>query len=240
LDTVYFLTVYSNVFDRYNGCKYVQRKGGHLARQSKKPLLRIYFLQNPSLPFVTTTQFASFSKPLMPVSEPEAGLIVSVLPLRENSIASPFAVPSYVFGPSRLAISITNLSAFFVTFRYAPSAPVQRPKSDSTLPAPTFATGLGDTAGDETGLAVAAGLGDAGGFISGVLLQAEAVASIAVRIIQIPKSKIPNRDGLLILLIFIFSGQSHLFNEGLTGRKPAVLSAEAACNSAPQLNSSNS
>ena len=76
-----------------------------------------YFLQKPSLPFVTTTQLVSFSKPFIPVSAPVAALIVSVFPFRVNSIMSPFAVPSNVFGPSKLAISIEYLSPFFEMFR---------------------------------------------------------------------------------------------------------------------------
>lgn len=45
-----------------------------------------YFRQNPSLPFVTTRQFFSFSRYFIPVSAPVAALIVSILPFRTNSI----------------------------------------------------------------------------------------------------------------------------------------------------------
>ncbi len=61
---------------------------------SSKTPGKTYFLQKPSVPLVMTTQSVSFSRPFTPVSVPETALMVSVLPLRTNSISSPFAVPS--------------------------------------------------------------------------------------------------------------------------------------------------
>ena len=65
------------------------------------------------------------------------------------------------------------------------------------------ATGI--PVGEATGLVEAAGLGvgETGGFTSGVPLHADAATQVAARIIQIPISKIPNRDGLLIVVMFI-------------------------------------
>src|SRR5688572_22801199 len=161
-----------------------------------------------------TTQLVSFSKPFTPVSAPVAGFIVSVLPLRVNSITSPLAVPSNVFGPVASAISTENLSPFFVTLRDPSPAAAQRPIRESTFPAATLAAGLGETDGDEAGLDVAAGLGDAEFFTSGGLL-VHADARIAdAKIMANPKSQIPNRLGLLILLMFIFIGQSRLYPTG--------------------------
>src|SRR5688572_18899851 len=144
-------------------------------------------------------QLVSFSKPFMPVSAPEAGLIISVFPLRVNSITSPFAVPSYVFGPSRLEISIEYLSPFFVMLMYVPSTPGHRPTSVSGFPLSPVAAGLpvGEVTGDVAGLAVATevGVGDASCFTSGVAHAANPMANAA---------KTDNRSDLLnLLLIFI-------------------------------------
>jgi hypothetical protein len=201
--------------NRNSGRDLLTNGKGRLFRQppSKSRFTRTYFLQKPSLPFVTTTQLVSFSKPFIPVSAPDPALIVSVLPLRVNSITSPFADPSKVFGPSRLAISIVYFSPFFVTFRYVPSGPVQRPASESAFePVPAVA-GLagGEATGDIAGLAEAAGAAvvDTGGLTCGAV-HAEAATSDVPRIIQNPKSKIPNWAGLLIILMFICIGQSRL------------------------------
>ena len=87
--------------------------------------------------------------------------------------------------------------------------PGHRPTSASTFPAATLATGLGETAGDAEGIAVGAGRGDAGGLTSVVVLHADAAIMLAVKVIQNPQSKIPNRDDLLNVFIFIVIGQSH-------------------------------
>jgi hypothetical protein len=71
----------------------------------------------------------------------------------------------------------------------------------------------GEPTGDFAGLAEAVGLaaGTPGGFCSpvGVSRQDENVTIAVAKIIPNPKSKIPHRDGLLILLMFICIGQSH-------------------------------
>ncbi|MEO8043138.1 MAG: hypothetical protein ABI646_11040, partial [Acidobacteriota bacterium] len=91
-------------------------------------------------------------------------------------------------------------------------------------------------AGEVAGLVDAAGLGlgDAGGLTSGVPLHADAPINVVVRMIQNPKCKIPNRDDLLIVLMFIVLVRAILKGDGVTGCKLAVLSAEAACISTPQ------
>src|SRR3982751_4725286 len=112
------------------------------------------FLQKPSLPFVTTRQFVSFSKPFIPVSVPVAGLTLSVLPFLVNSIASPLAVPSYFFAESRFLISTSKPVPFFVIFRYVPSGPFHFPTIAST-----FAEGFASSPGEAFGLAAAEELG---------------------------------------------------------------------------------
>src|SRR5688572_22249145 len=185
-------------------------RGGHCCPPAYETLCKTsYFLQKPSLPLVTTTQLVSFSKPFMPVSAPDAALMVSVFPLRVNSITSPLAVPSKDFGPSRFAISIAYFSPFLVMFRYVPSAPGQRPTRASTLALVAFAAGLpeGEVAGDTAGLADAAGLGDAGVLTSVGVVQAPNANAASARTV--------NRTDLLNLLMFICIGQSRL-TDGVT------------------------
>lgn len=89
-------------------------------------------------------------------------------------------------------------------FRYVPSTPGQRPTRESTLPL-LAGTGLPDPeGGGVAGLAEDDGLalGEAGCFTSGVL-HADATTKVVARTIQSPKSRIPNRDDLLIMLMFI-------------------------------------
>jgi hypothetical protein len=167
-----------------------------------------YLRQYASFPFVITTQFASFSRAFTPVSAPVEVLSVSTFPSRVNSIPSPFAVPSKVFGPPAPVISIVNLSPFFVTLSdEAASAPDQRPAIDSALPV-FVAAGLpdGEAAGEAAGLALAAGAGDAGGLTS--VFGSHATA---------PRAATADRamTSLLILFVFMVSGQSHI-GRGLT------------------------
>jgi hypothetical protein len=182
-------------------------KGGHCCPPVLEASAEVYFLQNPSLPFVTTTQFVSFSRPFIPVSAPVAGLMVSVLPLRVNSIMSPLAVPSNDFGPSALAISIEYLSPFFATLRYAPSAPLQRPTRPSTFEAVDAGLPVGDETGDAAGefAGLVAGAGDAGGFVvSGVVF---VHAAIAIPLTAKTVSKID----LLNLMIFMVMVRAVIF-----------------------------
>src|SRR5436190_21991743 len=100
-----------------------------------------------------TTQFFSPLIHFKPVSSAVAALMVSVLPLRENSIASPLGVPSNFFEPSLALISISYFSPFFATVSEAPSIPGQTPTSASTFPATT----LPSFAGEPVGLAACEG-----------------------------------------------------------------------------------
>jgi hypothetical protein len=186
------------VFEFACGGEFTHRNGQtSLSAHSRH--CKVYFLQKPSLPFVMTTQLLSFSKPFIPVSAPVAALMVSVLPLRVNSIASPLAMPSKDFGPSRLAISIEYLSPFFEMSRYVSSTPGQRPTSASTFAVLVAGPAAGDVAGDASGLAGATGVGDAGVFTSGVH------AAIPIAVV----ARTDNKTDLLNLLMFILCGQSH-------------------------------
>ena len=73
------------------------------------------------------------------------------------------------------------------------------------MEAPVVTPGLvdGEAAGDAAGLPEAAGLGlgDAGGLTSGV--HADVATNAVARIIPNPKFHIPNRNGLLIIFVFI-------------------------------------
>jgi len=168
---------------------------------SSLKVLLSYFLQKPS-PFAITTQLGSFSKPFIPVSEPAAVLIVSVLPLRVNSIASPFAVPSKVFEPSGLAISIEYFSPFFATFRDAPSTPCHFPRRASGFPLSPITAGLpdGDAAGDPDGAVDMAGLGlgDAGVFTSVGFVHAPKTTAEAAKAVS--RIDLPN---LLMFIVMV-------------------------------------
>ena len=158
------------------------------------------------MPFVITTQVDSFSRPFTPVSAPVEAFTDSVLPSRVNSIASPLAVPSKDFVPALPAISIENLSPFLAIVSDEFSFPVHLPTSASIFALGAVAAGLpdGDTAGDDTGLAEAAGLfpGVAGLLGSGVPEHAEiAIAAMASR---------DPVTSLLILLFFMMMARATL------------------------------